>query len=140
MGKHIRFQVSSFICAMFLFCLAPRVVLTQVTTGRRTGTVTDSSGAAVPRATVTITQTETAASTTVTTDGSGDYSATALKIGTYTVSAQKEGFQQIVQSNVTLAIGQVVRVDFVLKVGVVSERVDVNTAPPLLQAETSSLG
>ena len=140
MAKQTRFQMSVLICAMFLFCVTPRVVLAQVTTGRIAGFVTDSSGAAVAGATVTITQTETSASTTVATDSSGDYSAAALKIGTYTVSAQKGGFQRVVQSNVTLGIGQVVRVDFVLKVGVVSERVDVNAAPPLLQPETSSLG
>jgi hypothetical protein len=140
MAKHTCFKVSLLIGAVSLFCLTPRVALAQVTTGKITGSVTDSSGAAVPGAMVTITQTETSAATTVATDAAGEYSATALKIGTYTVSAQKGGFQRIVQSNVTLGIGQVVRVDFVLKVGVVTQTVDVNTAPPLLQAETSSLG
>ena len=140
MAKHTCFPVSVLICAVLLFLLAPRVALAQVTTGKIVGAVKDPSGAAVAGATVTITQTETAASSTVTTDAAGDYNATALKIGTYTVSAQKEGFQRIVQTNVTLGIGQVVRVDFVLVVGMVTQTVDVNAAPPLLQAETSSLG
>jgi len=140
MAKHTCFKASLLICAVAMFGLAPRLVLAQVTTGRITGAVTDSSGAAVPGARVTVTQKETSASVTVATDAAGSYSAAALKIGTYTVSAEKQGFQRVVQSDVNLDIGQVVRVDFVLKVGVVSETVDVNAVPPLLQAETSSLG
>jgi hypothetical protein len=140
MAKHTCFKVSLLIGAVSLFCLTPRLVLAQVTTGKIAGVVTDSSGAAVPDAAVTITQVETSASTAVTTDAAGSYSATALKIGTYTVSVQKQGFQRVVQSNVDLGIGQVVRVDFVLKVGMVTQTVDVRDVPPLLQAETSSLG
>jgi hypothetical protein len=114
--------------------------LAQLTTGRIVGVVTDSSGAAVQGATVTVTQVETSTSSTFTTDAAGNYSAPALKIGTYTVSAEKQGFQHVVESDVVLGIGQVVRVDFVLKVGVVTQTVNVTGASPLLNAETSSLG
>jgi Carboxypeptidase regulatory-like domain len=138
MAKHTCFKASLLICAVF--GLAPYLVRAQVTTGRITGVVTDPSGAAVPGATVTVTQLETSASATVTTDTAGSYSVAALKIGTYTASAEKQGFQRVVQSNVTLGIGQVVVVDFTLKVGVVAQTVQVTSALPLLQSETSSLG
>jgi hypothetical protein len=89
---------------------------------------------------VTVTQVDTSTSTTVNTDAAGEYVATNLKIGTYTVSFQKQGFQRSVQSNVDVGIGQVVRVDVALKVGVVTQTVEVTGAPPLLQTETSALG
>jgi len=140
MAKHSCFKVSLLLCAVSLFCIFLGSASAQVTTGKITGVVTDSSGAAVAGATVTITQSETAAVTTTTTDASGNYSATALKIGTYMVSVEKQGFQRVVQSNISLGIGQVVRVDIVLKVGRVAETVEVTGAPPLLQTETSALG
>jgi hypothetical protein len=119
---------------------SPRVALAQVTTGKIVGVVTDSSGATVPGATVTITQVETAASITVTTDDTGTFSATALKIGTYTISVEKPGFQRVVQSDVNVGIGQVVRADIALKVGVATQTVNVTGSAPLLSTETSSLG
>lgn len=140
MAKHTCFAASLLICAVSMFCLAPRIALAQLTTGRINGTISDASGAAVPGATVTITQVETAAVTTVTSDASGEYSAPSLRIGTYTVSAEKQGFQRFVQSNIVLNIGQVVRVDFALQVGVVSQTVEVTGTPPLLQTESSALG
>jgi len=114
--------------------------LAQLTTGGIVGVVSDSSGSRIPDVSVTATQTETSTSTSVTTDAAGNYSLTALRIGTYTVSFQKQGFQRVVQSNVSIGIGQIARVDPVLKVGVVTQTVEVTDAPPLLQVETSSLG
>jgi hypothetical protein len=140
MTKHTCFKVSVLMCAVSMLWSVHPVALAQLTTGRIVGVVTDSSGAAVPGATVTLTQVETAASITVTTDPAGNYSATALKIGMYTVSAEQQGFQRVVQSDVNLGIGQVLRVDFVLKVGVVTQTVNVTGAPQLLQSSTSSLG
>src|SRR5579862_1148338 len=140
MATRLCFRVVFLVCAMTAFFAAQPLALAQVTTGRIVGVVTDPSGAAVAGAAVTISQTETAASITTTTDEAGSYSATALKIGTYTVSVEKQGFQRVVQSNIGLGIGQVVRVDFTLKVGVQSQTVNVTGAAPLLQTDTSSLG
>jgi Carboxypeptidase regulatory-like domain len=114
--------------------------MAQLTTGSIVGTVSDASGSRVPDVTVTATEVATATSTTVTADASGSYSITTLNIGQYTVSFQKTGFQRVVQTNVTLDIGQVIRVDATLKVGAVTQTVEVTAAPPLLEAETSSLG
>src|SRR5271154_425912 len=117
-----------------------QLVQAQLTTGAIVGTVTDSSGSRIPDVTVTATELATATTTTVTADASGEYSITPLKIGQYTVTFQKNGFQRVIQTNVTLGIGQVVRVDSVLKVGAVTQTVEVDAAPPLLETETSSLG
>jgi hypothetical protein len=56
------------------------------------------------------------------------------------VKVEKQGFQSAVESAIDVGINQVVRVDFSLKVSAASETVEVSTAPPLLQTETSSLG
>src|SRR6202035_287039 len=112
----------------------------QLTTGGIVGVVTDPSGSRVPDVSVTATEVATSTATTVTSDSSGSYSITPLKIGDYTVSFQKTGFQRLVQTNVTIEIGQVVKIDPVLKVGAVTQTVEVTDAPPLLEGETSSLG
>src|SRR6202140_1454853 len=112
----------------------------QVKTGRIAGVVTDPSGSALPDVSVTVTEVDTATPTTVNTDAAGNYLATNLKIGTYSVSFQKQGFQRSVESNVDVGIGQVVRVDVDRKVGVLTQTVEVTGAPPLLQTEPSSLG
>jgi hypothetical protein len=116
------------------------LLLAQVTTGRIAGVVTDSSGSTIADVAVTVTEVDTDTSTTVKTDATGNYLATNLRIGKYTVSFQKQGFQRSIESNVDVGIGQVVRVDVALKVGVVTQTVEVTGAPPLLQTETSALG
>src|SRR5260370_22796600 len=139
MTKRTCFVVSLVVCAVAMFCL-PQVVQAQLTRGGIVGTVTDASGSRVPGVTVTATEEATSTATTVTADDSGNYSITPLKIGQYTVSFQKTGFQKLVQHNVTVDIGQVVRLDPALRVGAVTQTVEVIDAPPLLEAETSSLG
>ena len=128
------------ILASLLLLLLPAALLAQVDRGGIVGAVNDSSGAVVPGVTVTITNTATNQSTKYTTDVSGSYTANLLRIGNYTVEAEKEGFQRTVQSNVDVGVNQVVRVDLVLQVGEVRQTIEITGAPPLLQTETSSLG
>ena len=134
------FRATVLVCTVALLLTVQPLLLAQVTTGRIAGVVTDSSGSAIPDVAVTVTEVDTATPTSVKTDAAGDYLATNLKIGKYTVSFQKQGFQRSIESNVDVGIGQVVRVDIALKVGVVTQTVEVTGAPPLLQTETSSLG
>src|SRR5689334_14945899 len=124
------------VCVMWVSSLGLRVARGQVTTGGIVGVVTDASGLAVPGAQVTITQVETSTAIKISTDEAGSYNATALKIGRYTVSIEKAGFQQAVRSNLDVGIGQVVRVDFVLQVGTTTQKVEVTAAAPLLQSQT----
>src|SRR5579864_5266050 len=140
MTKSACFKASVLVCAIALLWLNQPLVLAQLTTGGIVGTVTDPSGSRLPSVTVTATQIETSTVSTSVTDSSGNYVFTNLKIGKYSLTFQKEGFQRIVQSNVDLGIGQVVRFDIALKIGSVSQTVEVTDAPPLLQTETSSLG
>ena len=115
-------------------------LLAQVDRGAIVGTVSDASGAVVPEASVTITNTATNQGVQVSTNASGYYEAPLLRIGTYTVTMEKEGFRKTVRPDVEVGVNQVVRVDLTLQVGATTQTVEVTGAPPLVQAETSSLG
>src|ERR1700751_3565691 len=115
------------------------MVNAQVESGKIVGTVKDASGAILAGAQVTVTETQTNAATKITTNSAGEYVATELKPGTYTVKAEQTGFRTAVEAAFKLDINQVVRVDFSLVVGSVQEEVVVTAAEPLVESETSSL-
>jgi Carboxypeptidase regulatory-like domain len=112
----------------------------QVDRGAIVGMVTDPSGARVSSAQITLTNLSTGQSVRVATDEEGNYNAKLLRIGAYSISATKQGFETTVAASVDVAVNQAVRVDLVLKLGSASETVQVTGAAPLLQTESSSLG
>ncbi len=112
----------------------------QVDRGAIVGTVSDASGARVADADVTVTNLQTNQASQFKTDGEGNYSAQLLKIGRYSVRVEKQGFSSSLESSVDVGVNQVVRVDLALQVGSKTETVEVTSAAPLLQTETSSLG
>ncbi len=112
----------------------------QGITGSITGTVTDSTGAVIQGAKVTITQIETNAVHTATTSAVGTYDVTLLPPGHYDVKAEKAGFKTSEQRGITLAIDQTVESDLHLTVGSEQQSVVVSSAGPLIQTETSSVG
>ena len=112
----------------------------QGITGSITGTVTDSSGAAITGATVTILQVGTNATRIVTTSDVGSYTVTQLAPGSYNVKVTKNGFDSSQQSNITLVIDQVAKIDVRLDVGSNQQTVNVTAESPVIQTETSSVG
>jgi len=114
--------------------------IAQVDRGNIVGTVSDPSGADVQGAKVVIRNLATDQSVVVNTDSSGAYAANLLRIGTYSVTVEKQGFKRAVEPNVEVGVNQVVRVNLGLQVGAATELVEVTGAAPLLQTETSSLG
>src|SRR5579863_2725702 len=104
------------------------------------GNVTDSSGAVVPGAKVTVANPETKAVFTATSNGSGVYNFIGLPIGTYVVTAEKEGFSKTVQTNVVLTANSDVRVDVSLTPGAVNQQVEVNAVAPLIEERSSAYG
>jgi len=136
-------RVDYLVLCLAYFCLllvATFPAAAQVDRGAVLGTVTDPSGARIASARITITNHETGQLVHLTTDDQGNYTANLLRIGTYSVSATKQGFETTVQSSVDVAVNQSVRVDLLLKLGSATETVQVTGAPPLLQTESSSLG
>ena len=112
----------------------------QGITGSIAGTVTDSSGAGVPEATVTIREVETNATRIITTSDIGSYTVTQLAPGSYSVKVDKTGFKTFQQNDITLQINQLVQINAELGVGSTSETVVVTGAPPVIQSEDSSVG
>lgn len=123
-----------------LLCLASATLLAQVETGRIIGTVTDSSSAAVPGASVTIQNVGTGRSFTVTTDEHGLYRSIPLPAGVYRVEIEAAGFKKAVRQDITLQVQQTVVADVPLEVGAISEQIDVKASVPLLSTTEASQG
>ncbi len=103
------------------------------------GTLTDTTGAVLPGATVTLTETTRNQVQTATTDANGLYSFSNLAPGTYTVIAELAGFVKTSSEPVTLGSATTTRVDLSLSVGV-SEAVQVVKEAPLLQTDQIAVG
>jgi Carboxypeptidase regulatory-like domain/TonB dependent receptor len=112
----------------------------QGITGSISGTVTDSSGATISGAMVTIRELGTNAIRTVKTSDVGSYRVTQLSPGTYSVKVERDGFQPSEQDRITLAIDQVEEIDIKLQVGSEQQTVNVTSEAPVIQTETSSVG
>ena len=135
-----RTQILSFILVFLSALVFPTALLSQVDRGSIVGAVTDPSGARVAGAQVTIANLETNQSVRVTSDDAGNYKGDLLRVGTYSVTVEKPGFQRATVPSVEVAVNQSARVDFALRLGSVSQTAEVNAAAPLLETESSSLG
>jgi hypothetical protein len=112
----------------------------QYDNGSVVGTVKDSTGAAIPGATVTVTNNGTSIATTAKTDASGNYEVPELKVGTYTVTATAPTFSDAVAQNISVSVGNRTRIDLALKVGGTATTVEVSDVALQLETETSERG
>jgi hypothetical protein len=112
----------------------------QTATGQITGTVKDASGAAAPGATVTVHSDLTGLTRTAASNASGDYSFPLLPVGTYTCGAELTGFRAAKRTAIRLNAGDVVRIDFALDPGGVSEAVEVEAATVAINTESAAVG
>ena len=133
---HLFVRITAF---AFLLVLPP-TALAQTNKADLVGTVTDSNGAAVSGATVTITKVDTNAVRTVTTGDSGEYQAPSLDIGSYKVTVTKQGYQTVTQENIVLQTSDRLRIDLTLPPGTISGEVTVTAAAPLVESESSDRG
>ncbi len=108
--------------------------------GEVTGTVTDSSGAVVAGASLTVTNTATQQVRTVPTNDTGNYSVPYLVPGSYQVKAEKQGFKVSARNAVDVQVGGVARIDFRMELGQLSQQVEVTGGAPLLTTESVALG
>jgi hypothetical protein len=114
--------------------------LAQSVTATLVGVVSDSSGAIVAQANVTLTSEETGETRTQTTGADGEYRFTLLRPGNYRLAVEKQGFKKSAVPSFVLQVDQTGRVDVSMQVGQVSESVEVSAAAPLVASETSSVG
>jgi len=99
------------------------------------GTVTDSTGAVIPGAKVTILNSETGVTTELTTNDAGIYDAVSIRPGKYKITFSKEGFGKLVREEVTLDVG-VLSIDAQLTVGASQQQIEVTAEAPLLKTDT----
>ncbi len=107
--------------------------------GTITGTVTDPSGAVIAGAKVTATRVETGVVQSTVTTGSGSYTIPSLVVGTYNVVAEAQGFKSGTATGIALDVAQTRVVDFKLVLSGVTQSVEVNAAPPLLNTTDGAL-
>jgi hypothetical protein len=110
----------------------------QTVTGQVQGTVTDTSGAAVPKAVVAVKNTATGIVRTVQADDQGRYLASNLQPGPYTVTVEAQGFSRKLVTNITLTVGGVQTQNVALDIGAVTDTVDVSAVESTIQTSTSS--
>ena len=118
--------------------LAPR--LTAQTNGEIDGHVSDSTGAVIPDANITLTNVGTGAARTTLTTSAGDYTFTAVPPAVYNLQAAHEGFKVESARNVAVQVQQSVRQDFKLQVGAVTQSITVSATGDLLQVENATIG
>ncbi len=103
------------------------------------GTVTDPTGAVVADVQITVSNPERGFARTVRSNSGGEYSVVRVPIGSYTINAEKGGFQRLVRTGIVLDAGQTLRVPLELKVGSVTEQVVVSTDPVRVETETGAV-
>src|SRR3984893_1678543 len=134
------FKTMFVLCGVLLFAFSSRTGWGQNVYGTIAGTVTDSSGAAVADAAVTLTNLATSEKHTMQSNTSGNYAFVNILPGRYRIEAEKSGFKKFAREPIGVEIDSGLRVDIALRVGVRSETVEVTSETPLLQTETNSLG
>ena len=127
------------LAVLCMLLLAAAQGKTQTTTADVVGTVTDSSGAVLPDAKVTVENLATHGIRTTQTTSSGDYDVPFLLPGHYSVRVELASFKTFSATDITLQVGDRARVDAQLQLGDASQTVEVLGQNPLLQSETSTV-
>ncbi|HYI97896.1 MAG TPA: carboxypeptidase regulatory-like domain-containing protein [Bryobacteraceae bacterium] len=126
--------------------LAFATLLAAVAWSQTTGTasiigiITDSSGAAVPRAKITVQNQETAFLYEGESSESGEYYIPNLSSGTYQLTVEAQGFKTSVQRDIVLRINETPRINIRVEVGNVTESVNITSSTPLLETENAGVG
>ena len=144
MKKHFGFgringYLSSALLLIGMIAGLDGVMKAQSDTGRVTGTVTDSSGAVISGASVTLTDTDTGTTLTRTTGGDGNFTFPALMRGHYSIQTAASGFASQKQE-FELQVQQVDTLEIKLAAGAATTTVDVTASAPLVDVSTSSTG
>jgi Carboxypeptidase regulatory-like domain len=118
---------------------ALQTALGQEVTASIVGTVTDPSGAPIKAAAVVARDTDHGVLYTAQTNDSGTFNLTHLPIGTYDVKATAPGFDTAVHAPFTLTLNQTARLTFQMRIGKVSETLEVTGSAPVLQTENAQV-
>ena len=123
--------------ALVVVLIGANAAMGQDVTATITGTVMDSSGGAVVGATITAKSVERGTVFKAESNDAGIYRITQLPVGNYDLRVEKSGFQTSVYPAFELVLNQIARIDVQLKVGQVSETIEVTGAAPILKTEAT---
>jgi hypothetical protein len=124
--------------AVFTLCVT--VLSAQTNTSAIAGQIKDATGGSVASATVTVTELGTGQARTSTASVDGEFVVPQLPPGRYDVKVEAKGFQTALASGVVLEIAQRARLDFTMKVGALSQQIDVSARAAVMDTDTASLG
>jgi len=133
---HSRFSLGR----LLSFIAFSGILLAQFDSAEVLGTVRDPAAGAIGKSVVTLTNQDTGISVKTETSDDGTFNFTNVKIGTYEITAEAAGFSRAVAKNISISVNARQRVDLSLKVGTVSESVEVTDAATLLQTDSSDRG
>ena len=136
MKRTLCFLADLILCLCFFVSLG----ISQTTSTEILGTITDSTGAVVPGAKITLLRVATGERRETASGPTGDYSFPLIEIGEYTVTAQLKGFKTQTRSGITLQLQQKARVDIELTVGEAAEAVEVVATGIQLKTEDVAVG
>lgn len=127
-------------CAV-LACVSTNLAVGQTVESQQiTGSVSDSSGAVVANAEITVTNSATGLSRTVNSNGDGLYTVLNLPVGTYTLTASAPGFKKFIINDVSVDVGAKPAVAVQLSVGDVNQAVEVKADTVMIQTTTAEIG
>src|SRR5260370_33604018 len=132
--------VALFVCLLIGLAMVNPTAHAQEVTGTIVGTVVDSSGAALNQATVTAKDVNRGTVWTAKTNESGAFRIERVPVGRYEVKAEAQGFRAAMNPAFDLVLSQIARLNFEMKVGAITETVEVTGAAPLLQTDSTEIG
>ena len=136
--RSMRNYLAAILLLVLLFGVVP--AFAQVGSAALTGTITDSSGAAVSGANVRATNTATNLVYPAVTNDDGIYTLPDLPPGTYEIAVERQGFERLVKPDVILHVADRVSIDLVVKVGATTQTVTVEGGTPLVNTTSAALG
>ena len=111
----------------------------SATTGAIGGTITDAGGALVPATTITVKSSDTGLTRMVKANASGEYLVTELEPGNYSATFTADGFATYQENSITVTVGSIATVSPILKVGSITEKVEVTDQAPLLHTQDDAI-
>jgi hypothetical protein len=139
-SRTIAFSGAVALLFALLACVNASTAVAQTFRGSIQGTITDSTGAAVPGAQVKVFSPATGLSRAVEANDRGEYVASELPLGTYSVTVAKEGFRTTTLTQIPVSVGSPTRADCKLGAGAVQEVVEVTANVPLVETSSNTTG
>ena len=139
-SRSIVFSGTIAVLFAFLVCVHAPAAAAQTFRGSIQGTITDSTGAAVAGAQVSVFSPATGFSRTIASNDQGVYVASELPLGTYSVKVEKQGFRTTTLTQIPVSVGSPTRADARLSAGAVQEVVEVNADVPLVETSSNTTG